>query len=672
MPDDRTFGYDLILELSDAAVSALITPLESCVGSIDQGFDGYHVTADFEINPTSTTLEFVPPINATAVVEFDLNVSNHNLANLFPGVSILEHDIGLTGVHLRVTHPIGVFTVGGRDILGMDFRSVVPHIEVNLAGALGPGATAAVEAAAAVLVQILLQDYMGYLGTAVPLPLHSGDTDPWTLESCDVRVVTEHCLAILLTTMPGRTVNPDAYTACNLRSGENATVLTSNRWLLQDLACPAVADFLAMTGDINTLFTYDDEHVQSELITPQRVDHLIDRALLEYVPVEALHGLSADTAYNTLQGLVDRVTLQDLRLYVAGGYLGMDGQIRATGVSDGLRATVDFEARGTVSMTRDGDIEILPDVRRTSVKIEVAWWVAVGIFFAALLSPTVLIATVCLAPLVSRLADRIVTAIANALRGLEIGLENPVTFDIPPLPIQIDRIVLDDLTYGGQVVVEPPPPPEPSAWIVGEMEVDEVTSAGVQFNPIAGIVHEVRTTYRLSHVGRFRVEAREMRNPLACRWNLDGQVLDGTGSVEIDDVWVQYTVDGRLCELRLEEGDSLDAILCVEVTGAEVTGAMGAFVSHCIRVEAEGTDASSVWVGVELLHGPSLLDYLHRWEAASAIAIPIDDHPDWSTTSTVLDAAMIIGMDLDLGPGSWVSPGPEPWTPPDPEPRTPP
>jgi hypothetical protein len=679
MPVDRTFGYDLVLELSDAAVSELITPLESYRQEpFDQyvsvpPFGPYHVTADLvEIMPTSTAVEFVPHVmtnGVRAVVDFDLNVNNHNLADLFPGIPILEDDIGLIGAELRVTHPIGVFTDGsGNSCLGMDFSSGIPldRIEVDLAAALGTDATPVVEAIAAILVQILLQDHIGYLGTAVPFPIVPGDTEPWTLESCEVRVVTEHCLAILFMTMPGRAVNPDAYTACNLRRGENAICLTSNRWLLQDLACPAVAEYFGMAGDVSSLFTYNESDVESELNNPQSANHLFNRGLLDYVPVEALHGLSADTVYDTLDWLIDDVSLRRLRLYVAPGYLGMDGQLRATGVrafrSDGVSATIDFEARATVRMTDAGDIEIIPDVRRTSVNIRVEWWVFLPLAFAVLFSPTVLIATVCLAPLVSRLADYIVTAIANALRGLEIGLEDPVTFDIPPLPIEIDRIVLDDLTYGGRVVVpERPAPRAPSAWIVGEMEVDEATPTGVDFIPISGVVHGERFSQNLSHVGRFRVETHDMRNPLTCRWTLvDDQSLTGTDSVVINGTSVEYTVDGRHCELRVGEGDSLDAELCVHVTDAR-----GVQDSDCVRVEAEGSVSSTMWVGAELLEGPSVLEYLYWWEAASAIAtaIPPDDHPDWGAVCTVLDTALAVGMNFELGRDSWIQPGPEPWIP---------
>jgi hypothetical protein len=277
-----------------------------------------------------------------------------------------------------------------------------------------------------------------------------------------------------------------------------------------------------------------------------------------------------------------------------------------------------------------------------------------GILGAIVLSPLLAILTpllpTLLSPLVSSLTDRLTTAIAAAIREFE----ESIIVDVPPLPIDIDRIELDDLTYAGQLTLpERWDPPTPSVRIEGEMEANDATQAGMDMGQIAGVVWEMRTTYSRSHHGRFSAETRNMLFPIDCEWSLEGNDLSGDGTVDIQGVSVRYQVDGRLCQLWLEEGDSLErAELRVNATDRG-----GNTSSDYKLIDAEGTSSSRIIIGGELLEGPSALGFLYMWrEARSLVPDIIEEPPDWSAIAGELSTALKIGTDIDLPATAWAGP----------------
>lgn len=654
MPNDMTYGYDLILELSDTAVASLIPLPGSLRTSINETITlptgVYPVRAIVEILPSALALEFLPASNQVrAVMGFDLNVSDHNLHNYFPDRPELDGDVTLTGLELRVTHDIRLYEADTGDRhLGMDFRhGFTPNaVEVDLGPQLGIAAPL-VETIAADQVHRLLQDELRYLGSSAAIPLSPGDDDPWTLEYCTPIVVDEHCLALAFVTMPDRHGEWGYITQSHL-NGCNAALLTSNRWLLQDLACPAIADYFNMTGDVDTLFTFSGS--ESRLNTPQPADHLLNQSLVGYIPEDELHGVDPGEALRTIRSLVDSITLKELELCVEQGYLSIAGQIVVEGT--GMEAVVQFRARAAVHMTAQGSIEVVPNVGPLSVTISMKAWAIVLYTLAAMLSPIVLIASACLAPVVAALADRVVTAIAEALRGLEASLEGPIIYQLPPLPIRIERIVLDDLTYRGEVAETAPQlPPVPSVEILGTMEINEVAAGGSHTSSMGVGITIQRSTFLNTHAGLFRVETRGMRYPVVCRWSLDGAHLDGIGSVRIRRADVGYKVDGRFCTLSLQAGDSLSAELQVEVTDAT-----GETATDYHWVEAHGKETVITASGVEFLQGPSFFEHMYRWNALQAIPRPIVDRPSWNAVIGDLNDALNIGMGTGFLPDMWEMP----------------
>lgn len=653
MPDSMSCGFDLILELSDTAVASLISLPEDMFLDVDESISflgqTYAVEADIELLPSALSLAFLPATNEVrADVTFDLQITNHNLDALFPTVPLLADDeVALTGVHLRVTHPIVILRSDTReDCLGMDFRRGIAadHIEVDLGDQLGAVASPLVGTVAAGRVQALLQDEIRYLASPQPLPLSPGDDDPWTLEGGYVYIVDEHCMAVCLRTVSERPEQMSAPTQSHL-NGHNAAVLVSNYWLLHDLACPAIASYFRMTEDIDTLFTFSA--AEGVLNSPHRANHLLDQSLLDYVPSEALHGLQPDDVYDAVRTLVDNVSIRRLKIAVKEGYLSIEGHIRVEG--SGMEANVIFEARAGVHMTPQGNIEVLPNVQRLEVHIKLKWWVVLFSTLAAVFSPMALIATACLSPLVAVLADRVVSAIAEALRGLERELEGPISYEVPPLPIRIDRIVLDDLAYRGELLVPEREPEEILAWITGKMEVGEVKGGGGDISSLGANITIMWATFLRSHEGAFRVETRGLRIPLVCHWTLDGAHLAGSGSVDIGGVQVGYQVNGRTCVLSLATGDSLRAYLCVDVTDAQ-----GNTASACKLVQANGSEMSVGGSGIWLLQGPSVFEHMFRWTNQIVIPKPIVDTPSWNAVSYELSTALYEGMGLQVPPDMWL------------------
>jgi hypothetical protein len=141
--------------------------------------------------------------------------------------------------------------------------------------------------------------------------------------------------------------------------------------------------------------------------------------------------------------------------------------------------------------------------------------------------------------------------------------------------------------------------------------------------------------------------------PIDCEWSLEGNDLSGDGTVDIQGVSVRYQVDGRLCQLWLEEGDSLErAELRVNATDRG-----GNTSSDYKLIDAEGTSSSRIIIGGELLEGPSALGFLYMWrEARSLVPDIIEEPPDWSAIAGELSTALKIGTDIDLPATAWAGP----------------
>jgi len=622
----------MIVELRSDAVSDLLPPVSEELVTVDEpvaiGGVTHHISATFDFMPGQLSVQFVPATNEVTVsVPFDVNITAHNLGQYVPG---LDPSLGFPGWQLQITHAVTVFTDDvNAPRLGMDFRAGIDpaHIDVDTANAFGDFSPF-VESVAATQLATHLEQNVRYLGAELAFALRVGDDDPWTLESIDVRVVSPDSIALLLMTGPGRTGNPAGYAIPQLSPSENVVVLTSNRWLLEDVICPQIADLFRLEveeveegEEAEPLFTYNEGDAECVLTSPQSIAHLVPYDVFE------------------------RVRLTELRLYVGAGYIGVEGAALAD--NDFCSLSASFEARAYIRMTDEG-IEIRPDIRQVKATGRVVGWINVLFGLAMIVSPLLRALILVLSPLAATLADQLTAAISGALAEME----EPIRGGALPLPIHVTRTILDQLVFGGRLALPEVPPPVPSVEIVGNMEVSSTSFSDPHEHHSFGLedcfVWSVNVAQ--SHHGIFVAETRLMVFPIDYEWRLGRHLLQGSGTVEMGGVPVRYEVDGRQCQLWLETGDSLDARLFVTATDCK-----GISDSDTVWIQVQGRDTMAGSVGAWIFHGPSGMDMwaIKRLDDLNKMIAWKPLPCTWPDVAVSYSTAISKGMGVDIQPSDF-------------------
>jgi len=114
-----------------------------------------------------------------------------------------------------------------------------------------------------------------------------------------------------------------------------------------------------------------------------------------------------------------------------------------------------------------------------------------------------------------------------------------------------------------------------------------------------------------------------MRYPIEYGWWLDGHALIGEATVNIGSTSVSYDVRGNMCELVLDEGESLTAELSVRATDSG-----GVVLTADEYIEIEGTRETMSVHGLELLMGPPFLELMKTMKIPTLKDTPIMPYPD--------------------------------------------
>lgn len=585
MPGDRTHGYDLVLELNDQVLNdnlptELFPPVR---GGREIDFGGYHFSMDFEVffprDPSADPVQFDTSIadGVALTTGFSLNITD---LDIDPGPRNLTATLNGT---IRVHHPLAAYDDGGLSCVGFDFTTL-PHdrITVDITDSSGvPVPEGTTEQLIAQLVHWHLQHNVQRVA-AFRIRL-AGDANPLTPEALDVRVITDDCAALLVSTTSATAGNRTAFVTCDIPAGANTVLMLSSRTLLMELLCPFVLDQLGLTGDADSYFDYSEG--AATLSRPTDISDLVDHAL------------------------VDRITLTAMRFASGEDWLEATASLEMRGF--GYRATARLAGRVDISMDADGHVVLDYSAEVADVDLFVEPWVWVLIALGIGLVPTIGAVVAIILPILPWILNPVLDAIATNLH-----VEGELEGEFPPFPIRIDSVMLDELVCAGRAVAPPPEgPPHPDLWIEGDMEVDESNITGFSERKIIGPVTETIITFSSSHHGRYVARSERMMYPIEYEWRLAEHPLDGTGTVAIDGVAVRHEVDGATCALSLDEGESFECDLEVHAYAADGTTRLASRT-----VQVEGTHTVRSISNAEVVHGP-ILELLPRLSAHDAAPV---------------------------------------------------
>lgn len=157
-----------------------------------------------------------------------------------------------------------------------------------------------------------------------------------------------------------------------------------------------------------------------------------------------------------------------------------------------------------------------------------------------------------------------------------------------------------------------------------------------------------RVLYDVAHRIRFRAKSRYGVHPIRFQWFLEGQELKDEGVARVGDADVQFSTQGRNCQLQTKSGVSLRAELCLHATdcrGNRASSTIPVFLpgQKSIRRRLFGEPAGQ-WARPKRCVGPS--GRLRTTEMSRPAGI-VDPQEEFRSA---LAAGM--GLDLDWRPSS--------------------
>jgi hypothetical protein len=591
MSTNVTHGYSLVLEVADQVVNDLLpaASLPDVAGeNVSLLIGGHTISFDyslfFPLDPSNQLLYFDTSIPDGVVIRapFSLGLSHLSIDETH------QADVGVNGI-ITIHHPISAFdNATGERCIGFDFTTLPEnHVQVEVTSQSGiPLPSIQLEGYVAGLVRHHLQNNLRTL-PFICTTLEA-DGDPFTPGDLDVRVVNDHCMALLVSSGSATGGDRNAFTDCILDSGSNAALIVSNTTLLRDIACPQLIRVLGLEGEVDDLFVFED--------------------------ATAVLTTEADLTERLSHALVDRAVMSELHLGIGDNRL----DTRATVTVEGrfYRATAVLEAHASISMTEAGDLEVSygAEVVDTSIFIEPWAWI-----LALVLGPLVPLVGGIIAAVLPILPALINPIFDVILSHVVRGLGGDLHLEIGGLPVQITSINLDDLTCNGRVVRPEPEIPEPGVWLEGVVEAGEGELVEFKEHNLYAKVGLWSMTFAFSHHARYLAKTIRMIFPINFAWRLNGQPLQGAGSVDIDGIPVEYSVDGDRCEFWVASKETLDAYIEVEATAHD-----GQKCSDSDYAQIEGSTTISGNYGAEIIAGAHWLwgSYGSYLESDSGYAAP--------------------------------------------------
>jgi hypothetical protein len=621
MSQDRTHGYDAVVEFNERVANDLLPdevfppvrfpPVDTNVGDL-------RLTGEPEVfflrDPSVDVLAFDSSVPDGVSISMPFSAGNMTAT----GRDGVPRDAAINGT-VRIVHAVGAYNDDvGRRCLGMDFSTLPANrVRVDISEMTLPGPEGLMETILGTMLHNYLKDTVQRLEIyAVDVP---DNDEPYLPDDFDVRVINDDCAALLISTTPETVGDRSAFSESDIPHGADTTVMISSCTLLLYIACPEILAHLHLDGEPDDYFNYSTGVLQ--LRDPVSISHLIDHAL------------------------VDSVMLNSMRITAGMGRVDCEAGMRVEGF--GYEASARVTGYLQFDVTDDGALRLEYHAGVADVDLYVYPWVWILMALGIALLPAIGGLVALVLPVLPAIIDPIAELIAR-----HIGTGGVESISLG-LPIEIDSVVLDDLQFSGRTLTPARRhSPAPRLWLIGGAEETSAAIGGMHERTIIPGVTETRAVISKAHHATYRAESEHMLFPIRYDWSLDDRAISGEGIVTIRDASVRYLVDGRKCELFLDTGESLRAVLRVLGTAAN-----GVSIIDTVSIALEGTTEIRSFHGVELLEGPSVLQVLGVFSAdPEFLETPFPEEAIMPSRSSVISqqrAALKVGMGVELPPGTF-------------------
>ena len=430
MAQDRTGGFDLLVQLSESEINEQIAAA-SIMGTL------FPISMSIPVNspPLVGTVEVsfgTPSINLDPAPNVSLVVPITNLSLTITAPAVFGPI--LIGGTITITDSIQVVNNGATMQIAMDFNAGPPAVTVvfdaTSAGALAPFLTAVgmnintAQTMVASMVLSSLQSTNGGMFLLSPEIPVADDTDPATIFNFDVRTFNDNsaldrdCLSIGIRMSSASGGNINLINSNLMPPGVNSMVMMSNNWLLGQVMRRQVANALGIS--------------LSDIDTPFRLNRSI--------PAPGGEG-----------------TLTRLIAFVDGNRIKVEGTAVASG--SGWDAESNFHFFISLALV-DGSITISSSQPVVDTDVDLEWWVwlaagLLGGLFGGIVGAIVAI-------IVTAIVEAVAEGIVNNLvsEGISGGLGNLPSIPLGPIGsgFNIDSILLDDLELRCSIFKNPEVP----------------------------------------------------------------------------------------------------------------------------------------------------------------------------------------------------------------------
>jgi hypothetical protein len=424
MAQDRTSGYDVLLQISESEINSQLETQFVAGGPI----------------PTSMSIPVTASgLSGTATVLFGTPTADLDRPRPQMGLTLPFHDsqfavttpIPITlaplGGTILVVQPIEVLTQGSNQIVSLNFNDAMPAVTVTFDSASATVLAPALAAAGLTLGQAQnlvagaivtqLQGPVGRFDLTPPIPVVD-DNDPTTVFDIDATTINDtsgpdrNCVVFGVKMSSATVGNIGTATTNFIPVGQESLVMLSNAWLLGQVLRPKVATALG-------------------------------------IPLSALDApLHLNRSVNAPGG---QGTLTNLDAQIDGNRIRVNARATASGTGWSAVSNITFFIDLALS---GGSITVTSSTPSVDTSVDLEWWVwllsiGLGGLFGGIVGA-----------IVGAIVPAIVEAVASGMvNSLVSGAITSGIGNIPPLPLgpigsglTLDAIILDDLELHGSII----------------------------------------------------------------------------------------------------------------------------------------------------------------------------------------------------------------------------
>jgi hypothetical protein len=587
----QTSGYDLLVQLSEQELNSQLenfplAPISVPPLMVNLTFESIELDIDLSLPMIANCVRLRVAALATSVVGTNT-------------ITVYNDDIEIAG-------PLDVITIGNQRVLVFQTAPLDTNFPVVRAA---PGRPAMSPTISIAIHNQLRSQQPIPLGIAIT---QSGSTDPLTPTDMHVKVIDDpspndlDCVTLLFNT-GGTTTGNSVGVTHYLGNGPTGAVVTlSNSLVLERLIRPHLAAALGATFD----------------------------------PPCVLHDL---VAIPTNNWFISYINLETMSVVVEGDHLRAVGTVGRNKPAWWVSGSFNIRL---YLVLNNGVLDVSQVVDDVSADFHFKHWVWI---VAGLTGSLIgLLITAVIQHAVNKLIDTVLSKFSDL--SSKLGTNGVA---IPTIPVglnggqlQIQSVMLDDLTLTGPVMLAPVTPP--SLTLLGDLHLSHTdTTTTANGAPITGLflqqpgVHYV-VTHKRAFRGLFSAALSQPEYPVAFSWTLGGFPITGTGSRVLSEVNslgllvpipIYFQVEGAHCWLSTPAGTSfrLQSLSVTVVDGVGRHSSVTRTLS-CAGVVIDDFFGGPVLENLHFQSGHIILDGLPiTLNQSTAVIVPIIPEIDRTT-----------------------------------------